>query len=194
METESGKYQSGLSGQGGANYSSAAWRAGDLERQRQQSLTNKPDTDKNDIYGFPILIFMGLFTWAAVEVNSYFGITDGKTVGIGACVVSYIIGIFIRDFLLAAFNIALMLALVAGVGAAGYHYITKDNKATNVSTKSEVNNIETQTGSNNLAFKTREEAVALAKKIIADDMVKLKKLNANSVPKIERDERSVKDR
>jgi hypothetical protein len=43
METDSQKYQRGLSGQGGADYSSAAWRAGDSERQRQQSLANGGD-------------------------------------------------------------------------------------------------------------------------------------------------------
>jgi len=40
MVTDSQNHQNGLSGQGETNYSSAAWRAGDSERQRQQSLAS----------------------------------------------------------------------------------------------------------------------------------------------------------
>lgn len=74
METESGKYQSGLSGQGGANYSSAAWRAGDLERQRHQSESSGTSSDGGGlggIIGF-IIIAIGFFMyWVWNTITSW---------------------------------------------------------------------------------------------------------------------------
>ena len=45
------EYGRGLSGQGGANYGSAAWRAGDLERQRLENINRLKSTSSSNTIG-----------------------------------------------------------------------------------------------------------------------------------------------
>lgn len=74
MVTDSQNHQNGLSGQGGANYSSAAWRAGDSERQRLQSESSGTSGDTSGlggVIGFAICVF-GLFMyWVWNTITSW---------------------------------------------------------------------------------------------------------------------------
>jgi len=138
MPNESENYSRGASGFGAPDYASPAWRAGDLERQRLQQEKNQGTSSQyqnsvsqysgstNDIFGFPILIFMALSTWGVVEINSYFNIADSMVVGVISLVVFYIIGIFIRNILLVAFSIGIVVALISGLAFAGYSYFSSE--------------------------------------------------------------------
>ena len=125
MATDSQNHQNGLSGQGGANYSSAAWRAGDSERQRQQSLASESGSDGN-MYGVPILIFMGLCVWGAIEFTDYFNIhvENENYLWGGAAAVGYVVGIILRNFLLMMFGLVMGGFLLILVGMVIYNIAT----------------------------------------------------------------------
>lgn len=172
MESDGQKYNRGLSGQGGADYSNAAWRAGDLERQRQQSSASKSRAG-GDMYGLPILIFMGLCVWGVFKVTAFFNIPVGNEayLGIGTAVVSFIIGIFIRNILLSIFGFAMLGLLLLFVGTLAYTIATDESE------DQESKKIPAIKESMTLSapqLRSREDAAALAKKIIAEDQANLK--------------------
>ena len=74
MVNESQNYENGRSGQGGVNYSSPAWRAGDIERQRQQSELSGASGDTSGSGGVVgvVIIAIGLFMyWVWNTITSW---------------------------------------------------------------------------------------------------------------------------
>ncbi len=110
MDSDSDKHKRGLNGQGGADYSSAAWRAGDLERQRQQSSGEESGLDGagllQSVFGF-LGAYVGWYTreswgfgWAAGIMIGFIG---GLIVGglmLRTRIGRYILGVLVVGIIL----------------------------------------------------------------------------------------------
>ncbi|MES9991678.1 MAG: hypothetical protein ABW098_06975 [Candidatus Thiodiazotropha sp.] len=196
---------------GGGTASWVGYNQGQRERQSQQTSTysqpsfshipnnsqsnlNNPtyipkgDTGNQhhfdgDFSGVVVIIFVGLCVWGAIEVASYFDSDYLTSIGIGTGIVSFIVGSLLSDLLYKIFRVLLALTLVTAI-AAGVYYFYFDDADVDSTVK---------TPTEPPLPKTRSEVGAFAKKIIAKDMAKLQKLNANSTPIINRNDKSLTD-
>ena len=124
-----------------------AWQGydqGRAERERQQqaaSATSRmastsssiPDTGPStadgsgsdvSLDGIVLLIFMGLFTWAAVAVNAHFEWAGSGPVILGSLVFSYFLGILILRLLKVLFLTIVALSVLGGLGYLGWDYLS----------------------------------------------------------------------
>ncbi len=129
-----------------------AWQGydqGRAERERQQQAANTASHTRTDssylsntgasstastdvgdggsdsvLDGIVLLIFMGLFTWAAVSINAHFEWAGRGLVILGSVVSSYFLGILIIRLLKILFFAIVGLSILGGLGYLGWNYIS----------------------------------------------------------------------
>ncbi len=76
-------------------------------------------------YRFLILVFTGLCIWGAVEICNYFDVKNRNEIAFFVALAALPIGVLIKDILLGALHLIILLAIVVAIGSFGYRYAHK---------------------------------------------------------------------
>lgn len=118
-DNSSGNEMSGIFGTDHANpHRSSSNTEVDRREHKSISQTSVP----SHRFVFPILFFIGLSIWGALELSSNLQIGYTIEIGFIVAIVSLLVGILLRNLLLILFKGILLVGIIAVLAVVGYHF------------------------------------------------------------------------